>query len=155
MIAGRSGSAFTAEIGAMKSHEEIDAMRALGLDPVEILVTPRVLALLISVPLLTFVGDLMGILGGGLAVWSTMDIAPTQFVNRLLLTANMHNFWVGADQGAVLRLPHRDHRLLPGLQGDGQRRVRRLANDSLRRQSIFVVIIVDALFALFFQRIHY
>ena len=83
IIAGRSGSAFTAQIGSMKVNEEVDAMRTLGLEPIEILVLPRVLALVISLPLLTFVADLMGLLGGGLMAWVTLDISPAVYIERL------------------------------------------------------------------------
>ena len=70
MVAGRTGSSYTAELGSMKMREEIDALRTMGLDPVEVLVLPRVLALLIAVPVLTFLGDLAALYGGGLVAWA-------------------------------------------------------------------------------------
>ncbi|MEO7063669.1 MAG: ABC transporter permease, partial [Dokdonella sp.] len=95
MVAGRSGSAFTAQIGSMKSREEIDAIRTLGLDPIEVLVLPRVLALLIALPLLTFLAMLAGIIGGAAVCAFTLDISPTMFITRFHDLAAARHFWVG------------------------------------------------------------
>ena len=84
VIAGRSGSAFTASIGSMKVREEIDAMRTLGLDPMDVLVLPRLIALVLTLPMLAFFADMMGLLGGCLLAWGALGINPGQFVDRLL-----------------------------------------------------------------------
>ncbi len=133
MVAGRSGSAFTAEIGAMKSHEEIDAMRSLALDPVEILVVPRVLALIIALPLLTFIANMAGLLGGALV---DLDDAGYHAVRLCEPPASSHRccpIQCRHDQNAGVRFRHRHDRLLPRLQGDGNGGVGRRADDTLRR----------------------
>ena len=83
MVAGRSGSAFTAEIGSMKMREEIDALRVMGLDPIEVLIVPRIMALVIGLPLLTFIASIAALVGGGLTTWVYGDISPDIFLNRL------------------------------------------------------------------------
>ncbi|MGB2788271.1 MAG: ABC transporter permease, partial [Dokdonella sp.] len=95
MEAGRSGSAFTAQIGSMKAREEIDAIRTLGLQPVDVLVMPRVIALLVSLPSLTLVGMLAGIIGGAVVCVATLDISPLMFFPRLQETTSIRHFWVG------------------------------------------------------------
>lgn len=89
IVAGRSGSAFTAAIGSMRLREEIDAMRTLGLDPVEVLVLPRVLALLIMLPVLGFVADMAGLIGGALMSWIELGVLPGMFVTRLYETTDI------------------------------------------------------------------
>src|SRR5207249_11038889 len=80
MVAGRSGSAFTAEIGVMKAREEIDALEAMGIAPMEVLVTPRLIALMITLPLLTFFSDIMGLVGGAVISLSLLDVSPLQYM---------------------------------------------------------------------------
>lgn len=155
MVAGRSGSAFTAEIGAMKSHDEIDAMRALGLDPIQLLVTPRVIALLVTVPILTFVGDVMGLLGGAVAVWSTLDMTLAQFTNRLLTIAKLKHVWVGLIKAPFFAFLIATIGCYQGFKVTGSAESVGSRTTLSVVQAIFVVIIVDALFAVFFQKIHY
>src|SRR5215831_20789974 len=95
VIAGRSGSAFTAQIGTMQVNEEIDAMRTLGLDPLEVLVLPRLLALMIALPLLTFFANMMAILGGAMMATWTIDITFAQFLDLLNQAVTLTHFWVG------------------------------------------------------------
>ena len=95
VIAGRSGSAFTAEIGTMTVNEEIDALRTLGLDPIEVLVVPRLLGLVLTLPLLVFFVDFMGILGGGLMCWAVLDITPQMFLNQLQSAISNWTMWIG------------------------------------------------------------
>src|SRR4029450_6947783 len=83
MVAGRSGSAFTAQIGSMKLREEIDAMRTLGIDPMDTLVLPRVLALVVALPLLTFLGDIMGLAGGGLMAFAVLGLDTSNYLDKL------------------------------------------------------------------------
>lgn len=101
VIAGRSGSAFTAEIGTMKVNEELDALRTLGLDPVEVLVLPRVLALIVTLPFLAFWADLMGLLGGGMMTMLVLDMTPLQFVQQLKEAVNLKTFMVGLVKAPV------------------------------------------------------
>src|SRR5690606_8454065 len=95
MVAGRSGSAFTAQIGTMQVNEEVDAIRTLGLDPIEVLVLPRIFALLIALPLLTFFADMMGLLGGGVMAVLLIDLSPAQFIVQLQEAVGLWTFWVG------------------------------------------------------------
>jgi phospholipid/cholesterol/gamma-HCH transport system permease protein len=155
MVAGRSGSAFTAEIGAMKGNEEIDAMRALGLEPVELLVLPRVIALLISLPLLTFLADMMGLLGGCMADWATLGLTPTSFINRLFDATAAKHVWVGLIKSPFFAWLiamigcYQGFKVTGSAESVGQRTTLSVV------QSIFIVIVVDALFAIFFLEIHY
>ena len=153
VIAGRSGSAFTAEIGSMIVHEEVDAMRALGLDPMELLVLPRVLALMLTLPMLAFFADIMGLAGGFLMSWMALDIAPALFFERLHSSLGPWTFWVGIIKAPVFAFLIAMVGCLEGL------RVSRSA-ESVGRQttrsvvtSIFLVIIVDAIFSIFFATI--
>jgi len=95
MVAGRSGSAYTAELGSMKMREEIDALRTMGFDPVEVLILPRILALMIAVPILTFLGSLAALYGGGLVSWVYGGIEPAIFISRLRDAISIETFEVG------------------------------------------------------------
>lgn len=101
MIAGRSGSAFTAEIGTMKVNEELDAMRTLGLDPVEVLVLPRVLALIVTLPFLAFFANVMGIFGGAVMTLLVLDLSLVQFVQQLKEAVDIDDFLVGLVKAPV------------------------------------------------------
>jgi phospholipid/cholesterol/gamma-HCH transport system permease protein len=101
LLAGRTASAFTAQIGSMKSREEIDAIRTLGLDPMELLVLPCVLASLISLPLLSFLAMLAGILGGAMVCIFTLDITPTMFLSMLHAYTDLQHFLVGMSKAPV------------------------------------------------------
>ena len=150
IVAGRSGSAFAAEIGSMKMREEIDAMRALGLSPIETLVLPRTLALIFTLPLLAFLGDIMGIVGGGVAVWVLLDMPPAVYAMRLQEASDFWTFGVGMVKAPFMALVIALIGCHAGLQVAG-------SAESVGRQttlavvkSIFMVIILDALFAMFF-----
>src|SRR5206468_8764073 len=95
MVAGRSGSAFTAEIGAMKARDEIDALNVMGMDPMELLVVPRVIGLIITLPLLTFFSDVMGLLGGALISQSLLHVSPLQYVDRVHYAVDSSDLFVG------------------------------------------------------------
>lgn len=155
MVAGRSGSAFTAEIGAMKSHEEIDAMRSLALDPVEILVVPRVLALIVALPLLTFIANMAGLLGGALVDWTTLGITPPAFVSRLLEATDVDQFIVGMVKTPVFAFVIAMIGCFQGFKVTGTAESVGERTTLSVVQSIFTVIVFDALFALFFQEINY
>ena len=95
MVAGRSGSAFTAEIGSMKMREEIDAMRTLGIDPMDTLVLPRILALIVALPLLTFIGDLMGLVGGGVMAKMVLGLDASNYIDKLREAVSFKHFMAG------------------------------------------------------------
>ena len=95
IVAGRSGSAFTAQIGTMKVNEEVDALRTIGLDPMAVLVMPRVFALVLVLPLLTFYADVMGLLGGAVTAAVELDITFFQFARQLSAEVPISSFWVG------------------------------------------------------------
>ncbi|MFQ5958356.1 MAG: MlaE family lipid ABC transporter permease subunit [Alphaproteobacteria bacterium] len=153
IIAGRSGSAFTAAIGSMKVHEEIDAMRTIGLDPMEVLVLPRVLALIVTLPLLTFFADVVGLVGGGLMAWLGLGILPAQFTQRLVESVPIWSLWVGIIKAPVFAFLIAMVGCFEGLQVAG-------SADSVGRhttksvvESIFLVIIFDAAFSVLFSYI--
>ncbi|WP_074215158.1 MlaE family ABC transporter permease [Halodesulfovibrio marinisediminis] len=150
VIAGRSGSAFTAQIGAMITNEEIYAMKTSGLNPVDTLVIPRVLALLIMLPILGFIADIMGLLGGALMVWQTLDINLHGFVVRFHNTLNIWDFYVGIIKAPFFAVVIATIGCFQGLQVTGSAEsVGRLTTTSVI-ESIFAVIVIDAGFAIFF-----
>lgn len=153
VVAGRSGSAFTAEIGAMSVNQEIDALRALGLDVIEVLVLPRMIALMIALPLLAFFADILGLLGGGLMAWIVLDITPAQFLSQLETAITPATFWVGIVKAPVFAF-------LIALVGCYQGLLVSGSADSVGRHttksvvvSIFLVIVFDALFSILFSRL--
>ncbi len=155
MIAGRSGSAITAEIGSMKMREEIDALRVMGLSPIEVLIAPRVLALVLSLPLLTFIADMAALFGGMLVSWSYGGISPSAFVSLLKDAIAFHTFMVGLVKAPFMGLVIGIIAAMDGLATRG-------SAESLGRQvtasvvkSIFMVIVLDGLFAIFFAGIDY
>ena len=153
VVAGRSGSAFTAQIGTMKLREEVDAMRTLGLDPVEVLVLPRVTALVVALPLLCFFSDIMGLLGGALMAWLDLDISPETFVTRVQDRIPIKHFWVGMVKAPVFAAMIGLVGCYQGLRVKGDSgSVGKLTTRSVV-QSIFLVIVADAVFSIFFDMI--
>jgi phospholipid/cholesterol/gamma-HCH transport system permease protein len=155
MTAGRSGSAITAELGSMKLREEIDALTVMGLRPVDILIVPRILALVISLPLLTFVADMAGIFGGLLVSWAYEGITPARFLTGLQTAIGLHTFLSGLIKAPFMALVIGLISCVEGLAVAG-------SAESLGRQvtasvvkSIFMVVVVDGLFAMFFAGIRY
>lgn len=150
IVAGRSGSAFTAEIGAMKFREEIDAMRVLGIDPVDALVLPRMLALVLTLPAVTFFANMMALTGGALLCWLTLDISPSVFVERFSNTKPWH-FYTGMIKAPVFAAIIALVGCHAGMQVTGKAEsVGRMTTKSVV-QSIFLVIVVDAVFSIFFN----
>ncbi|MCF6197815.1 MAG: MlaE family lipid ABC transporter permease subunit [Hyphomicrobiaceae bacterium] len=153
MVAGRSGSAFTAELGSMKMREEIDALKTMGLDPVEILILPRVLVLIIAMPLLTFLGAMAALYGGGLVAFAYGGMGSDIFVARLKEAINITHFQVGMIKapfmGAVIGIIA----CMEGLKVQGS--AASLGHHTTRSvvKSIFMVIVLDGLFAIFFAAI--
>jgi phospholipid/cholesterol/gamma-HCH transport system permease protein len=150
VVAGRSGSAFTAAIGSMKVREEIDAMRTLGLDPIEVLVMPRLLALIATLPLLAFFADVMGLLGGGLMAWISLGIGPGQFIERLGDAVPMWSFWVGIIKAPVFAFLIAMVGCYEGFQVSGSAESVGRHTTKAVVEAIFLVIVVDAAFSILF-----
>jgi phospholipid/cholesterol/gamma-HCH transport system permease protein len=155
MVAGRSGSAITAEIGSMRMREEVDALRVMGLDPVEILIVPRVLALMIGLPMLTLIGDLAALAGGGLTAMLYGGLTLDQFLVRLQAAVGVHHVMVGLIKAPFMALTIGVIATIEGFAVEG-------SAESLGRhvtasvvKSIFMVIVLDGLFAVFFAAIDF
>ncbi|HEY0331295.1 MAG TPA: ABC transporter permease [Rhodopseudomonas sp.] len=153
MVAGRSGSAYTAELGSMKMREEIDALSTMDLDPVEVLILPRVIALIIALPILAFLGAMAALYGGGLVAWFYGGMSPTIFIARLHEAVSITHFEVGIIKAPFMALVIGIVACSEGLRVKG-------SAESLGRQtttsvvkSIFCVIVLDGLFAVFFASI--
>jgi phospholipid/cholesterol/gamma-HCH transport system permease protein len=155
MVAGRSGSAITAELGSMKMREEIDAMRVMGLDPMEVLILPRVLALMISLPLLTFLASVSGIFGGGLVAWLYGGITPVTILDRLRDAIWISTFLVGIIKAPAMALMIGTTACIEGMKVRGSAESLGRQTTSSVVKSIFSVIVVDGLFAMFFAAIRY
>ena len=155
MVAGRSGSAFTAEIGSMKMREEIDALRVMGLDPIEVLIVPRILALLIGLPLLTFISSIAALLGGGLTAWFYGDVSPDVFLSRLKAAVDLNTFFVGLIKAPFMALVIGIIATLEGIAVEGSAEVAGRHVTSSVVKSIFMVIVLDGLFAMFFAAIRF
>ncbi|SCY73673.1 ABC transporter permease [Microvirga guangxiensis] len=155
MVAGRSGSAFTAEIGSMKMREEIDALRVMGLDPIEVLILPRILALIIGLPLLTFIASIAALLGGGVTAWVYGDISPDVFLTRLKASIAFNTFMVGIIKAPFMAMVIGIIATLEGLavQGSAESLGRHVTSSVVK--AIFMVIVLDGLFAMFFAAIRY
>ncbi|MFK0085671.1 ABC transporter permease [Pseudomonas sp. NPDC090755] len=151
LMAGRTASAFTAQIGSMKANEEIDAIRTLGLDPVELLVVPRVLALLIALPLLTFIAMLCGIIGGAVVCALSLDISPAMFLSLLQSDIGVQHFLVGLAKAPFFAFLIAAIGCLEGFKVSGSAESVGAHTTSSVVQSIFVVIVLDAVAALFFM----
>lgn len=149
LLAGRTASAFTAQLGAMKANEELDAIRTLGLDPMELLVLPRVLALMLTLPILTFVGMLSGILGGALVCLVALDISAVQFVAILERDIAVQHFLVGIGKAPLFAFVVAVIGCLEGFKVSGSAQSVGEHTTSSVVQSIFMVILLDAVAALF------
>lgn len=153
MVAGRSGSAYTAEIGAMKMREEIDALRTMGLDPIEVLVLPRVVALVIAVPLLTFLGSMAALYGAGLVCWLYGGMAPGIFLERLREAIWLPTFEVGMIKAPFMALTIGLVACVEGFEVEGSTASLGLRTTASVVKSIFLVIALDGVFAMFFAGI--
>ena len=151
LMAGRTASAFTAQIGSMKANEEIDAIRALGLDPMELLVLPRVLAMLASLPMLAFLAMIAGLIGGGLVCAMVLDIPPIMFINLVKSDIGVRHFLVGIAKAPVFAFLIAVIGCLEGFKVSGSAESVGEHTTSSVVQSIFVVILIDALAALFYM----
>ena len=151
LLAGRTASAFTAQIGSMKANEEIDAIRTLGLDPMDLLVLPRVLALLIALPLLTFLAMMAGIIGGAVVCVVSLGISPDMFISMLHSDISVKNFLVGMVKAPFFAFLIAAVGCLEGFKVSGSAESVGEHTTSSVVQSIFIVIVLDAVAALFFM----
>jgi phospholipid/cholesterol/gamma-HCH transport system permease protein len=153
IVAGRSASAYAAEIGAMRLNEEVDALRAIGIDPIEVLILPRVLGLVIALPLLTVIADAIGLVGGALLCRFLLNMPLTQFLSRMQEAIAPTTFWVGIIKAPVFALLIAMAGTYRGMQVEGSsRELGRLTTVAVV-QAIFLVILADAVFAVLFQRL--
>jgi phospholipid/cholesterol/gamma-HCH transport system permease protein len=154
LLAGRSASSFAAELGSMKMNQEIDAMQVMGVDPFEALVLPRFIALLMTIPLLTFVATLAGLLGGLVVVWSVLHLGPTFFLQRIVDDVGAVHFWVGMSKAPVMAIVIAGIGCRQGLEvgGDVESLGRRVTAAVVH--AIFAIIMIDAAFALLFMKLN-
>ena len=155
IVAGRSGSAFAAQIGSMKVNEELDAMQTMGLDPMIVLLIPRLIALLLTLPPLVFFADIMGLCGGAVISWITLDINPTLFIQRLQTSVSTATLLVGLIKAPVLAVLIAIVGCFSGFQVSSNAQSVGERTTSAVVVSIFLVIIVDAIFSIFFSEIDF
>ena len=153
MIAGRSGSSYTAELGSMKMREEIDALRTMGVDPVDVLVLPRVLALVIALPILTFIGSMAALFGGELVAALYGSMSPAMYLTRLRDVVTLNDFEVGMIKAPVMALVVGIVACTEGMRVQGSAESLGLQTTASVVKSIFLVIVLDGLFAIFFAAI--
>jgi phospholipid/cholesterol/gamma-HCH transport system permease protein len=153
MVAGRSGSSYTAELGSMKMREEIDALRTMGFDPVEVLILPRIIVLIIALPVLTFLGSMAALYGGGLVAWFYAGMSPEIYMSRLTEAISLTHFKVGILKAPFMGLVIGIVACAEGLQVKGSAESLGLMTTASVVKSIFLVIVLDGLFAIFFASI--
>lgn len=153
MVAGRSGSSYTAELGSMKMREEIDALRTMGFDPIQVLVLPRVLALIIALPILTFLGSMSALYGGELVAWLYGGMSPDIFVARLKDAISITHFKVGMIKAPFMALIIGVVACTEGLRVGGSAESLGLRTTASVVTAIFLVIVLDGMFAIFFASI--
>jgi phospholipid/cholesterol/gamma-HCH transport system permease protein len=153
MVAGRSGSSYTAELGSMKMREEIDALRTMGFDPVEVLILPRIVVLIIALPMLTFLGSMAALYGGGLVAWLYGGISPDIYISRLTEAISLTHFKVGIIKAPFMGLVIGVVACAEGLRVRGSAESLGLQTTKSVVESIFLVIVLDGLFAIFFASI--
>jgi phospholipid/cholesterol/gamma-HCH transport system permease protein len=153
MVAGRSGSAYTAELGSMKMREEIDALSTMGLDPVSVLILPRVLALVLALPILAFLGSMAALYGGGLVAWLYGGMSPAIFIARLRDAVSVTHFEVGILKAPFMALVIGLVAACEGLKVKGSAESLGQQTTASVVKSIFLVIVLDGLFAVFFASI--
>lgn len=153
MVAGRSGSAFAAQLGTMKLTEEVDAMRTIGVSPMEALVLPRVIAAVVMMPLLGFYASLISIIGGGLMCWAVLDIPPVTYVQRIREVVPLTDVWIGLIKAPVFGAIIAIAGCFQGMQVEGDAEQVGTRTTAAVVQAIFLVIVLDAFFAVFFTHI--
>jgi phospholipid/cholesterol/gamma-HCH transport system permease protein len=153
MSAGRSGSAYTAELGSMKMREEIDALRTMGFDPIEVLILPRIIALVCALPILAFIGAMAALYGGGLVAWLYGGMSPAAFIARLKEAISVTHFEVGMIKAPFMALAIGIVACSEGLKVKGSAESLGIQTTTSVVKSIFLVIVLDGLFAIFFASI--
>jgi phospholipid/cholesterol/gamma-HCH transport system permease protein len=153
MVAGRSGSAFTAEIGVMEAREEVDALKVMGINPIDILVVPRVLALILTLPLLTFFSDIMGLVGGAVISQWLLEVSPLQYIERVHSAVDGRDLFVGIVKAPVFAFFIAVVGCMHGLRVRGSAESVGRETTSAVVKSIFLVIVLDALFSILFERL--
>ncbi len=153
MVAGRSGSSYTAELGSMKMREELDALRTMGFDPVEVLVLPRIIVLVLALPALTFIGSMSALYGGGLVAWLYGGMSPDIYIARLTDAISLTHFKVGMIKAPFMGLVIGLVACAEGLRVKGSAESLGIQTTKSVVESIFLVIVLDGLFAIFFASI--
>lgn len=153
LAAGRSGSAFTAEIGVMKARAEVDALQVMGLEPLELLVLPRLIALVVTLPLLTFFADLMGLFGGGVIALTLLNVEPLQYLDRVRQALDVSDLMVGLAKAPVFAFFIGLIGCMHGLRVRGSAESVGSETTHAVVKAIFVVIVLDALFSVLFERL--
>jgi phospholipid/cholesterol/gamma-HCH transport system permease protein len=153
MVAGRSGSSYTAEIGSMKMREEIDALRTMGFDPVEVLILPRILVLIVALPVLTFLGSMSALYGGALVAWLYGGMSLDIYMARLTDAISLTHFEVGMIKAPFMGLVIGIVACAEGLRVKGSAESLGIQTTNSVVESIFLVIVLDGLFAIFFASI--
>ena len=153
MVAGRSGSAYTAELGSMKMREEIDALSTMGLDPIEVLILPRIVALVCALPILTFIGSMAALYGGGLVAWFYGGMGPEIFIARLHDAVSVNSFEVGMIKAPFMASVIGIVACSEGLRVKGSAESLGKQTTTSVVKSIFLVIVLDGLFAVFFASV--
>ena len=154
ILAGRSASSFAAELGAMKMNQEVDAMETMGVDSFDALVLPRFTAMLTMMPLLSFIAMIAGLAGGVIVVWTVLNLSPAFFFQRLLDNVGPKQFWVGIVKAPVMAVVIAAIGCRQGLEvgGDVEQLGRRVTTAVV--QSLFAIIVLDAIFALIFMQLN-
>ncbi|MCG6207697.1 MlaE family lipid ABC transporter permease subunit [Rhodopseudomonas sp. HC1] len=153
MVAGRSGSAYTAELGSMKMREEVDALRTMGFDPIDVLIVPRLIALVIALPILTFLGGMAALYGGGLVAWLYGGVDPEAFLLRLRDAISINHFTVGMIKAPVMAAVIGIVACVEGLAVRGSAESLGSHTTASVVKGIFFVIVMDGVFAIFFASI--
>jgi phospholipid/cholesterol/gamma-HCH transport system permease protein len=153
MVAGRSGSAFTAEIGVMKANEEVDALKVMGIEPFEVLVVPRLIAIIIALPLLTFFANMLGIIGGYFITTALIDISLAEYLNRIHVSAQWHDFFVGMIKAPVFAFFIGLIGCMHGLRVTGSAESIGRETTTSVVKGIFIVLVLDAFFSILFQQV--
>ena len=153
IVAGRSGSAFAAEIGVMRVREEIDALNVMGMEPMEMLVLPRLIGLVITLPLLTFYADMMGLFGGGVISLLQLDVTPVQYIDRVHQAVDGSDLFVGLFKAPIFAFFIAVIGCMHGLRVSGS--AESVGRETTRAvvKGIFLVIVLDALFSILFEKL--
>jgi phospholipid/cholesterol/gamma-HCH transport system permease protein len=153
MVAGRSGSAYTAEIGVMKTREEVDALKVMGIEPMQVLVVPRIIGLVITLPLLTFFADNKGLIGGAAISQVLLDVSLVQYMSRAQHAIDLSDLFVGLFKAPVFAFIIAIISCMHGLRVSGS--AESVGRETTRAvvKSIFLVIVLDAFFSVLFEKL--